>query len=845
MLRRALRTLPSRPLVARIAPLVQPPAPTVPSLPYRIVAPQSSVRFPARQLATAAATEMPNRLAQETSPYLLQHCNDPVDWYAWGEEAFAKAREENKPILLSVGYSTCHWCGVMHKESFKNPRIAALMNEYFVNIKVDREERPTVDRLYMTFVQALTGHGGWPMTVLLTPSLKPFFGGTYFAPEDKYGNPGFPKVLKYFGEKWNNDQEELVTSSDKIMEDLRRMSESGSGAEAGKYQLTLSMPEKGYKRLEATYDDELGGFGGHPKFPTPVIFHFLLRYYGAMNVPPTDISHVKSPATSAFELQRLAKLYGVNLPTEDMSGKMDELRGIVGKGLESRKGEARKALEMVDFTLRQIARGGIHDHVGTGFHRYSVDKYWHVPHFEKMLYDQAQLLSAYVDMHLILKQPIFEEVARDIIKYVTRDLSDPEGAFYSAEDADSLPTHESKEKVEGAFCVWEGDEIRDALGEDAAVFSTHYGVLPGGNVMASSDPHGELNNKNVLIERNSIEETAIKHSLSPEEVRNVLKKCREKLWDIRLKRPKPHRDDKVIVSWNGLMLGALAKASRAFTDPTILHMATRCAVFIRTHMYDAEARTLIRTLRNGVPSNVPACADDYAFLISGLIELYEASLELKWLRWAVDLQETMDKVFWDAKDGGYFTGREDDKSVLLRMKDDYDGAEPTTNSISVTNLLKLDGILPAYGVPENTFNAESEFKKRAEKILLANIETLARQPRALPFMVTGCLGYLRGMREIILHGDLTDATTADTLRFINTSKFHPFSSLLHVPLSVPDPASTEGADFAWLRQLNPNVDSIASKPLDPGASCEVFACEAGVCGMPAVGEEEVKRLVEE
>ncbi|KAI8849639.1 hypothetical protein BC829DRAFT_432462 [Chytridium lagenaria] len=744
-----------------------------------------------------------NRLAKEKSPYLLQHKNNPVDWFPWGEEAFKASRDENKPILLSVGYSTCHWCHVMEKESFESERIAELMNKYFINIKVDRltwvnirEERPTVDRMYMTFVQALTGHGGWPMTVFLTPKLQPFFGGTYFAPEDKFGNPGFPKVLKYFGEMWQKDSEDLVKSSNKIMEDLRRMSQSGgSKSDYGPDKLTLGIAEKGYKRLESTYDDELGGFGSQPKFPTPVTFHFLLRYYGVLRVPPSVLK--KLPEASIGELQHLASVYGLELPSEDMSKKIGELRKIVLEGLELKRTQAEKALDMVDFTLKQIAAGGIHDHVGTGFHRYSVDKFWHVPHFEKMLYDQAQLLSAYTEIFLITKEPLFEEVARDIIAYVSRDLWNPEGGFYSAEDADSFATAESTEAKEGAFCVWEANEIDEALGDDAPLFKSHYGVLPGGNVNASSDPHGELVNKNVLIERNTLQEIAQSfHKSSTEEVKQILIRCREKLWEVRLQRPKPHRDDKIIVCWNGLMISGLSKASR-----------------------------------RGVRFN--ACADDYAFLIGGLLDLYEATLELKWVRWAADLQETMDRLFWDPEHGGYFTGRGDDETVLLRLKDDYDGAEPTPNSMAVTNLLRLDGILPAKGTDE------SAYRKNAVGTLVANLETLARQPRALPYMVAGTLGYVRGYREFIVHGDLSNATTQLFLREINT-RFHPSATLLHVPVTVDD----TDPDLTWLRTMNPVVDSIVTKPLDEGVRCEVFVCEGGSCGMPVTEVEELRRVLE-
>src|SRR5207244_1486570 len=443
-----------------------------------------------------------NRLAREKSPYLLQHAHNPVDWYPWGEEAFGKARRENKPIFLSVGYSTCHWCHVMAHESFKNEEVAAIMNREFVNIKVDREERPDVDRVYMTFVQATTGGGGWPMSVWLTPDLKPFVGGTYFPPEDRYGQPGFKKVLERIATAWKENHDKIVEQGGKIVAALR---ESQSAA-ADQGKIDAAILSAAYQQIERSYDPKEGGFGTAPKFPRPVTLNFLTRFYA------------RDPKSE--------------------SGK--------------------HALEMDLFTLRKMAAGGMHDHLGGGFHRYSVDRYWHVPHFEKMLYDQAQLASAYLDAFQITQDRQYADAARDILDYVARDITSKDGGFFSAEDADSFFEHGKPEHGEGAFYVWTEKQIDDALGADAAVCKFHFGVQPHGNAPEGSDPQDEFRGKNILIQRHTLAETAKHFKKSDDEIRQSLMRSREKLLTIRNKRPRPHRDDKIIAAWNGLMISAYA-----------------------------------------------------------------------------------------------------------------------------------------------------------------------------------------------------------------------------------------------------------------------------------------------
>src|SRR5205823_13939105 len=565
---------------------------------------------------------------------LLQHAHNPVDWFPWGAEAFEKARREDKPIFLSIGYSTCHWCHVMAHESFENEAIAKMLNEHFVSIKVDREERPDVDRVYMTFVQATTGSGGWPMSVWLTPDLKPFVGGTYFPPDERYGQPAFQKVLERIATAWKQDHDKLVEQGSKIVEALRK-SQSTATDEG---ELDASILDAAYQQLDRSFDPKEGGFGSAPKFPRPVTLNFLMRLYA------------RDPKNN--------------------SGK--------------------HALEIALFTLRKMAAGGMHDHIGGGFHRYSVDRYWHVPHFEKMLYDQAQLAVAYLDAYQITRAPGFEAVARDILDYVARDMTSKEGGFFSAEDADSAvpvaaiydrreeseqqseigahraPLHKT---AEGAFYVWTKKEIDDALGDAAEVFDFHYAVQPHGNAPEGSDPHDEFHGKNILIERHTVAETAERFKKSEQEIRDSLAMSREKLFAIRAKRPRPHLDDKIITAWNGLMISAYARAAQVLDDPRYLEIATRAAKFLRANLYDKESRLLYRNYRGG-RSDIEGFADDYAFVIQGLLDLYEASFDIEWLKLAIQLQETQDRMFFDEKNGGYFSTIGKDKSVFLRMKDD-------------------------------------------------------------------------------------------------------------------------------------------------------------------------------
>jgi uncharacterized protein YyaL (SSP411 family) len=707
----------------------------------------------------SAATEKrehTNRLAHEKSPYLLQHAHNPVDWYSWGEEAFAKARQENKPIFLSVGYSTCHWCHVMAHESFENEEVAEIMNREFVNIKVDREERSDVDRVYMTFVQATTGGGGWPMSVWLTPDLKPFVGGTYFPPEDRYGQPGFKKVLERVATAWKENHDKIVEQGGQIVAALRESQSVG----AGEGKIDAAVLEAAYKQLDHSYDPKEGGFGNAPKFPRPVTVNFLTRFYA-----------------------------------------------------RDRKGDADKqALEMALFTLRKMAAGGMHDHIGGGFHRYSVDRYWHVPHFEKMLYDQAQLAVAYLDAFQITRDKQYQSVARDILDYVGRDMTSKEGGFLSAEDADSpvaagIGDAGHSKTAEGSFYIWTKKDVDKALGDAAEIFDFHYGVQPHGNAPEGSDPHDEFRGKNILIERHTIAETAQRFKKSEDEIATLLVRCREKLFAIREKRPRPHLDDKIIAAWNGLMISAYARAAQVLDDPRYLQIATRAATFLRANLYDPSRKILYRNYRGG-RSDIEGFADDYAFVIQGLLDFYEASFDVDWLKFAVELQETQDRLFFDEKNGGYFSTSGKDQSVFLRMKDDNDGAEPAASSVAALNLLRLA-----------QFRDDNTMAERARKTIDAFAITLSHFPSAMPQILVALDYSLSKPRQIVIAGK-KDAPETQALFKAVHSHFLPKTILL---------LADGGEGQKFLGEKNEAIRAMSIVEGKPAAYvCENFTCKAPV-----------------
>ncbi|GAM28913.1 hypothetical protein SAMD00019534_120890, partial [Acytostelium subglobosum LB1] len=626
-----------------------------------------------------------NRLIHEKSPYLLQHAHNPVDWFPWGKEAFEKAKKEDKMIFLSVGYSTCHWCHVMERESFESEDIAKVMNELFVNIKVDREERPDIDKIYMTYITETTGHGGWPMSVWLTPQLEPVTGGTYFAPAAKYGRPGFPDMCKKINSLWTNNRQMVTERGATFISFLKEEKPQGN-KEVALSEHTIDLC---HKKLVEQFDPEFGGFSDAPKFPRTSIFNFLHRVYR------------QYPAN---KYDTLTKLH---------------------------------------FTLRKMAMGGMYDHLGGGFHRYSVTPDWKVPHFEKMLYDQGQIATVYLDAYQISKDTFFKDVATGVLDYVLKDLTHHDGGFYSAEDADSLM--ENGEKGEGAFYVWTELEIKNILKDDAEVFSYIYGIQSGGNVSAEEDPHAEFVDKNIVMQFHTFQECADKFKQSLEEITSSVERSKAKLLVERAKRPRPHLDDKVITAWNGLMISAFAKAYQLLDEPKYLEAAKRAIEFIRTNLYNQEKHTLIRNYREG-PSNVDGFADDYAFFIQALLDMYESSCDISYLRWAYELQKKQDELFWDTEGHGYFSSSGLDNSILSRQKEEHDGAEPSCQSISCLNLLRLSSML---------YNPD--YQEKARLTLESCSLYLHRAPIVFPQMVCGLMTYLEPNYSLSLVGEKDSA----------------------------------------------------------------------------------------
>ena len=698
---------------------------------------------------------MPNRLAAEHSPYLLQHKDNPVEWYPWGEEAFERSRREDKPIFLSIGYSTCHWCHVMEHESFENPELAALLNEHFVSVKVDREERPDVDRVYMTFVQSTTGSGGWPMSVWLTPTLQPFYGGTYFPPAARWGKPGFAEILEEIARVWREERDKVLQSAASIVERLRSF---GASANRGLQVPPPAVLDRTTAEFAASFDARRGGFGNAPKFPRPSELLFLLR------------EHVRT-----------------------------------------RKTQPR---DMALVTLRAMARGGMRDHLGGGFHRYSVDADWRVPHFEKMLYDQAQLALAYVEAAQASGDTFYSDVAVDTLDYVRRDLVDPSGAFHSAEDADSVPPEQAADgahstgkphKMEGAYYIWSDDEIGEVLGADADVFRERYGVRPGGN--APFDPQNEFTNKNLLYTARSIEEVASLTSRSPLEVEATLRRARIALLERRSRRPKPHLDDKVLTAWNGLMIAALARAARVLAgQERFVEDARRAARFIEGHLWNPASGTLLRRYRRG-EAGVEGYAEDYAFLIFGLVELFQADGDPRWLERALALQRRQDELFWDEAGAGWFSTTGTDASVLLRLKEDYDGAEPAAGSVSVMNLMALSHL-----------TADASMTEKIERTLAGVASRAAQAGRAVPMMLAALSTYHAGMPQIVLVGD---PAADDTRALSRAAHVRYLPSALFVPVA-PARQQELATLLPWIGSL-PARDGRATAYV-----CRDFTCEVGV-----------------
>ncbi|HVW09114.1 MAG TPA: thioredoxin domain-containing protein [Bryobacteraceae bacterium] len=688
-----------------------------------------------------------NRLQHEKSPYLRQHANNPVDWYPWGEEAFEKARREDKPIFLSIGYSTCHWCHVMERESFESESTAALLNQSFVPVKVDREERPDIDRIYMTYVQATTGGGGWPMSVWLTPDLHPFVGGTYFPPDNRYGRPGFPAILDHIARAWRDDRAKIIESSDQVMADLRRYSAMEPG---GSGEVDTTILDSAFNNFRRSFDSRLGGFGGPPKFPRPSVHNFLLRYW-------------------------------------------------------KRSGN-REALDTVAETLVAMEKGGMNDQLGGGFHRYSVDEYWFVPHFEKMLYDQAQLVSSYLEAFQITGNETFSFAARRTVDYVLREMTSPEGAFWSAEDADSIvdPAH-PHHKSEGWFYIWSWAEVVELLGEEKTQwFAFRYGMKPDGNV--ENDPHGEFTGRNILFQARSIEDTAAHFNRPADEMMRDLEAARRGLLAARAKRVRPHLDDKILTAWNGLMISAIARAGAILNEPSYTQAATRAADFLLKTMRGPEGN-LFRRYREGEAA-IGAMLDDYAFLIQALLDLYEVTFNFHYLQEAINLNEEQRAHLEDRENGGFYASSQPDATRLNRLKDDYDGAEPSGNSAALFNLFRLHRI-----------TGREDLLESAKKLLRAFAARLSSTPYGLPQMLAACEFHLAPNREIVIAGDPDPAM----LRLV-WKNFDPNRILLR--------ASPEIAPF------HPAVTELAKGP------AAVCLCENFTCQAPATNTQDLARLLE-
>jgi len=677
-----------------------------------------------------------NHLIGEKSPYLQQHAHNPVDWYPWGDEAFEKARAEGKPLFLSIGYSTCHWCHVMERESFENDEIAAILNRHFVPVKVDREERPDVDRIYMAYVQATTGGGGWPMSVFLTPGLHPFFGGTYFPPDNRYGRPGFGAILERVAEVWGKDRDRVVQASADSIAQLARHSESAASGVVPDQAILDST----FQYFRRTFDSDHGGFGDAPKFPRPVVFNFLLRYY-----------------------------------------------------VRSRRAEA---LDMTLETLRAMARGGMHDQLGGGFHRYSVDERWFVPHFEKMLYDQAQLAVSYLEAFQITHDPLFAGIARSTLDYVLRDMTHPDGGFYSAEDADSvIDPANPKVKGEGAFYVWTAAELQQALGPNLyASFAAHYGVEDDGNVQ--HDPHGEFTGQNILYLR----------QMADPYIATQLEEAKSTLLQLRAKRVRPHLDDKILTAWNALMISAFAKAAQVLEEPRYLAAAQRALDFIISRMYQSDSGLLFRRFRDAEAA-IPGFLDDYAFLIAALLDLYQADFDPRHIGMALRLVDKMRELFQDPAAGDFFSTAAGDSNLVLRMKDDYDGAEPSGNSVALLDLLRLAHITD-----------RADLRDAAEKTLRALGPKMSSQPVAVPQMLVAFDYWQAKRREVVIAGDRNSDQTQAFLRAFY-GRFLPHSILMLI-----DSDQTR-RDLA---QFFPAAEAM----IEVGGQPTAYVCENYACRLP-------------
>jgi uncharacterized protein len=671
-----------------------------------------------------------NNLINETSPYLLQHAHNPVEWYAWGEEAFARARDEDKPVLVSIGYSACHWCHVMEHESFEDEATARIMNEHFVNIKVDMEERPDVDRIYMDFVQLTTGRGGWPLNVFITPDKLPFFGGTYFPPDRRYNMPSFQQILLSIAEAWRDRRDELLHSANDLLGEMRRI----GLAEFAPSGLNQAQLDAAFESFSKSFDKTNGGFGGAPKFPPSMSLEFLLRYY--------------------------------------------------------RRTKNETALEIVRETANKMAHGGIYDQLGGGFHRYAVDAVWLVPHFEKMLYDNAQLIRVYLHLFQATGDEFYKRIAIETLEYVKREMLDASGGFYSTQDADS-------EGVEGKFFVWTPQEIEEILGEaDAQIFNFYYDVSEEGN----------FEEKNILNVNYTLAATAQALKISEEKLKEVLESGREKLFEEREKRIKPFRDEKVLTAWNGLMLASFAEASAILQDEEYLEIAKRNADFVLENLQ--KDGYLLRTWKDG-RAKLNAYLEDYANFADGLIELYQVSGETRYLREGKRLVDLMITEFWDDESGAFYFTANNHEELIIRTKDFYDNATPSGNSVASDVLLKLAKL-----------SGDERYEKFAVTVLRLIAPQIRRYPQAYGRVLSTLEFYLNPTKEIVVVGEKGNELAREIWREYVPEKI----------VVLSENAESESKFIPLLRERK----MLDGKPT-------AYVCENFVCQKPVASVEDLRR----
>jgi uncharacterized protein YyaL (SSP411 family) len=694
-----------------------------------------------------------NRLILEKSPYLLQHSHNPVDWYPWGDEAFQKAQAEDKPVFLSIGYSTCHWCHVMEKESFEDSEVARMLNDTFVCIKVDREERPDLDAVFMKISQTITGTGGWPLHIVMTADKKPFFAATYLPKERIFGKPGIVEIIQQIKRMWTSKRNELVNSAEKITA-LLRNSEKESENMQPIEELAESTLDEAYTHLLDDFDETHGGFDFAPKFPAPHRLCFLLRYW--------------------------------------------------------KRTQNDKALQMVEKTLTEMRLGGICDHLSFGFHRYSTDANWLVPHFEKMLYDQAMLVTTYVEAYQATGKEEYKQTVREVISYVMQDMTDPLGGFYTAEDADS-------EEEEGKYYLWTEEEIEETLSPKEAEFIKKiFNIEKEGNFVDVAI--GRRNGKNVLYLKKPVDEQATDLGFSPAKLKSEIEEIRKKLSIFRAKRVHPSKDDKILTDWNGLMILALAKASQALHEPEYAVAARKAADFMIERLIDKEGR-LLHCYRQG-EAKIQGFLDDYAFFIWGLKELYEAVLDAKYLRYAIDLTEDMLAHFWDQEHGGFYSTADCSEIVLERSKDIYDGAYPSGNSVAALVLLFL-----------GRMTGTIEFEQKASELMRAFSIKVARSPSAYAQLMVALDFALGPSSEVVIVGDLHEKDTDEFLRTIR-SRFLPRKVVLFRSSVDQSPEIAELASFIKNLQRE-------------HARATAFVCRNHVCNIPTTNASKMLEMLEQ